>query len=268
MEACAHILYLLRLVAQRHVGHEVKDVLLTTPVSFVKPQYEDLRRSAELAGLTVVDFVDEPTAASLSNLSDEMCRGLVAVYDFGGGTFDFTVTEVSSREVKVVTTAGDTWLGGDDLDEVLAAEMSNAFWRQYGVEIRKQAFLWQRLLVAAEQAKRDLSEKSETVLSLSEVAMTQKGPIGMRYVVTRSQFSQMSQKIIAETMETCRQAMDLAGIKVSDLSAVYLSGGTCYVPAVREAVARFFKMEPRTTVPPERSVLVGAVLHGAGVEVQ
>jgi actin-like ATPase involved in cell morphogenesis len=265
-EACAHILNMLRLVAQQRLGREVRDVLLTTPVTHSKPQFQALRDAAELAGLVVREFVDEPAAAVLANHTDAYFRGLVAVYDFGGGTFDFSVADVSGDDITVVTTAGDTWLGGDDLDEVLAGQMANAFWRQHNIELRNQTFHWQRLLAAAEEAKRALSTKRETLLKVPKVAMTQNGQLDLSYVVTRPQFAQMVDSVIARTLETCREAMDLAGIPLSSLNGVFLSGGTCYIPAVRQAVTKFFGKEPRTTVPPERSVLVGAALHGAGVK--
>jgi actin-like ATPase involved in cell morphogenesis len=263
-EACAHILHLLRLVAQRHLGHDTTDVLLTTPVSFGRPQHEALRRAAELAGMKVVEFIDEPVAAALSNQHDPEFHGLVAVYDFGGGTFDFSVTEVSASKITVVTTAGDTWLGGDDMDEVLAAAACNAFWREYGIELRNQVLQWQRILIAAEKAKRELSTHTDTTLRVSNVAMTGGRQLDLHMSVTRAQLAGLVQDVIQRSLDTCREALDLNGIAMTDLNAIYLSGGSCYIPAVREAVTRFFRKEPRSAVPCERAVLVGAALHGAG----
>jgi actin-like ATPase involved in cell morphogenesis len=265
VEACAHILNVLRLVADRRFNREVHDVLLTTPVSFGRPQYDALREAAALASLNVVDFLDESVAAALSNYTDPAFNGLVAVYDFGGGTFDFAVTEVANGDVKVVATAGDTWLGGDDMDEALAKAACNAFWRQYGIELRNQAFHWQRILVAAELAKRELSTKNESVVYVQNVGQSGATPLDLAVPVTRAQFSELVSDVIRRSLETCQEALELNNLRIEDLSAVYLSGGTCYIPAVQEAVGRFFGKEPRAAVPPERSVLVGAALHGAGL---
>jgi molecular chaperone DnaK len=265
MEACAHILHLLRLVAQKNLKREVREAVLTTPVTFGEPQYAALNQAAELAGLEVVQFVDESAAAALANMGDPGFKGLVAVYDFGGGTFDFSVMDVSGTELNVVATAGDTWLGGDDLDEALAKAASNAFWREHAVELRNNAFQWQRLLVTAEQAKCKLSEAEQTTLTLKQAALSRGGQLDLLFPVTREQLAGLFAEEIKRSLDTCKQAMELSDIKKSDLSAVYLSGGTCYVPAVKQAVADFFGMEPRSAVPPERAVLVGAALYGSGL---
>jgi hypothetical protein len=264
-EACAHILHLLKLVAERYLGRPVAKALLTTPVSFGEPQYAALQQAAELAELEVEEFVDEPVAAALANTFDPDCHGLVAVYDFGGGTFDFSVCEVNQGELKVVATAGDGWLGGDDLDEQLAVAAANAIWRQHGIDLRKVADQWQRLLIAAEKTKRDLSTSPSAVLELKEVARTASGTLDVSITVSREQFAAMCDEIVRRSIDACSEALSMAGVDRSQLSAVYLSGGTCYVPAVRDAVRRFFGREPRAAVPPERAVLVGAVLSGAGI---
>jgi Hsp70 protein/MshEN domain len=265
MEACAHVLHLLRLVAQKNLGREVKEAVLTTPVTFGEPQYAALNQAAELAGLEVVQFVDESAAAALANMGDPDFSGLVAIYDFGGGTFDFSVVDVSGTDLKVVATAGDTWLGGDDLDEALAKAAANAFWHEHAIELRKNAYQWQRLLVAAEAAKCQLSTMERTTLKLERAALSKGGQIALSFPVDRAKLGQLFDEAIKRSLETCRQAMDLSGIDLAELNAVYLSGGTCYVPAVKQAVAEFFGKQPRTAVPPERAVLVGAALYGSGL---
>jgi actin-like ATPase involved in cell morphogenesis len=265
VEVCAHLLHLLRLVAERHLRQEVRDVLLTTPVTFGEHQNQALLRAAELASLNVLELVDEPLAASLSNQSDPDFHGMVAVYDFGGGTFDFSVCEVQAGGQRMVATAGDRWLGGDDLDEAIASAAANAFWRAHRIELRHQASEWQRLLVAAERAKRQLSVAEDAVVVLEEAAMTSRGPIRLEFPLVRAEVAKLAAPCIERSLETCRSALEQSDLAPSDLSAVFLSGGTCYVPSVREAVARFFGKEPRSCVPPERAVLVGAALKGAGV---
>jgi hypothetical protein len=263
VEACAHILNLLRLIAEKNLGHDVREVILTTPVSFTDRQHAALTEAAELADLRVLELVDEPVAATLACVSDPMCKGLVAVFDFGGGTFDFSVVDVGSERMEVITSAGDTWLGGDDFDEVLAKAAADAFWRSTEIELRNQAYQWQRLLVRAEQTKRALSERDRDTLKLPGAALTSEGTLDLEFPITRSRFAVLCEEIIQRALVTCREALELNDLKVGDLSAVYLSGGTTYIPAVQTAVAAFFGKQPRVVVPPERAVLIGAAVHGA-----
>jgi len=265
-EVCAHILNLLKLVAQRNLERDVKDVVLSTPVSFGEPQYAALKRAAKAAGLNVLGFVDEPVAAAASNRYDEHFRGLVAVYDFGGGTFDFTVVEVEEVGLKVIAKGGDAWLGGDDIDSVLANAAANAFWRQTGVELRNQVTQWQRLLLASEYAKRELSLKTKAALRLPQAALTAKGPLDLNFTLSRSLFAKLCQEIITRTLQTCQETLERAGLSPGDVNAVYVSGGTSYIPAVQQALVQYFGKVPRSAVPPERAVLVGAALHRAFVE--
>jgi molecular chaperone DnaK len=264
-EACAHIMYLLALVAKNRLRREITEVLLSTPVSFGEVQYNALSEAAQLAGMSVIGFVDEPAAAVLSNVDDEGFKGLVAVYDFGGGTFDFAVTEVSQGTLKVIATAGDGWLGGDDMDEAIAGAAANAFWAEHRIELRNLSQQWQRLLAAAEKAKLQLTTQSQAVLTVNDVANTSKGRLDLVFPITREQFSLLIQDIIKRSLQTCAEALAVNGLKVKDLNTIYLSGGSSYVPAVRQAVAAYFGKEPRTTVPSERAVLVGLILHGAGI---
>ena len=262
-EACAHILNLLRLVAEKNLGREVHEVILTTPVSFTDRQYTALGEAAELANLRVVEFVDEPVAATLACVSDPFCKGLVAVFDFGGGTFDFSVVDVGAEVMEVITSAGDAWLGGDDFDQALASSAANGFWQQTKIELRNQAYQWQRLVVRAEATKRELSEQEAATLELKGAALTKEGTIDLQLPITREQLADLSKEIIQRALDTCGEALELNDLKPNDLSAVYLSGGTTYIPAVRTAVAEYFGKDPRIVVPPERAVLIGAAVHGA-----
>ena len=263
-EACAHILYLLRLVAERELGRKVRHVLLPIPVAFDDHQVEALQEAASIAGLKRVRFVEEPIAAAYGNISDTAFDGLVAVYDFGGGTFDFSVVEVKGdRQVKVVTTAGDTWLGGDDFDLALAGAAANSFWQRHEIELRNQVLQWQRLLAAAETAKRELSDSDQTKVAMTEAAIRAEGPLDLSFPVSRAEFATLSQSVIDRSLECVEQALALSGIRPKELNAVYLSGGTCYIPAVREAMTTFFGKAPKAAVRPERAVLLGAAMYGA-----
>jgi len=265
IETCAHILNLLRLVAERGFGREVTEVVLSVPVSYGDPQRTALERAAKIANLDVVGLIDEPVAAALSNRYDERFRGKVGVYDFGGGTFDFTVVEVDKGrgDLRVLAQGGDAWLGGDDIDEVLANAAANAFWRETGVELRNQVTQWQPLLVAAEAAKRELSLRNETVIHLPDAARTAKGPYDLRFKLSRALFATLCQPIIKRSLETCQETLDQARLRVSDLDALFVSGGTSYIPAVQHALGEYFGRVPRSAVPPERAVIVGAALHQA-----
>jgi actin-like ATPase involved in cell morphogenesis len=261
VECCAHIMHLLKLVAQRNLNTPVRDVVLTVPVTFGEAQLDALRRAAQAARLEVVGFIDEPLAAALSNRYDEQCRGLVAVYDFGGGTFDFSVVSVEREGVRVVAKGGDAWLGGDDFDETLAAAAANAFWRQTKIELRNNATQWQRLRHAAEVTKRELSSRSESVLKVGQVARSAKGVLSLSFPMNRATLAKLCGPLIERSLEACRTVLKEAQVGPEDLSAVYLSGGTSLIPAVQNALLEFFGKVPRSAVPPERAVIVGAALY-------
>ena len=264
-QVCAPILFSLRLMAQEYLQQDVRQVVLSSPVSFDEERLQALEDAAALAGLEIVETVDEPTAAALAHHFDVDFKDIVAVYDFGGGTFDFSLVDVSSEDLTVVATAGDTWLGGDDFDLALANAAANAFWRRHQIEIRHQVVRWQRLLIAAEKAKRELSVRDDTILALPDAALTSKGPLALRCPVDEGQFRQLSEDLIERSLDTCREAMELAGISPEEVNAVYMSGGTSCIPAVREAVAAYFNSTPKSTISPERAVVMGTALVGAQV---
>ena len=262
-EACSHVLKLLRLVAEHNLGRPVREVILTIPASSGERQVRALSDAAALASLRVLEFIQEPVAAAMACIFDEACQGRVAVYDFGGGTFDFSIVELGDDGMDVIATAGDSWLGGDDFDAALASAAANACWQQHRVELRHQADHWQRLLVASEITKRVLSEHDATVLRLRGVLRGAAGEADFEFPVTRAAFAKMTKGIVARSLETCKDALVQAKIHPRDLSAIYLSGGSSYIPAVREGVAAFFGKEPRAVVPPERLVVLGAAVQGA-----
>jgi actin-like ATPase involved in cell morphogenesis len=265
-EVCAHILNLLRLVAQRNLKREVKDVVLSAPVSWKEPQYLALQQAASMAGLNVVGFVDEPVAAALSNRYDASFQGLVAVYDFGGGTFDFTVVETQRTGLKVVAKGGDAWLGGDDIDLALANAAANAFWRETGIELRNQAAQWQQLLMASEYAKCELSLRNKSAIHVKRVALTAKGAYDIHFPLSRQLFASLIREIVERTLDTCQETLTRSSVRIDDLNAVFVSGGSSYIPAVQNALADFFGKVPRSSVPPERAVLVGAAIQRAFID--
>jgi hypothetical protein len=262
-QICAPIIYRLRQLAEEHLGQEVRSAVLTAPVSFDERRMTALREAAGIAGIEALDIIDEPTAAAVAHNFDRDFTGLIAVYDFGGGTFDFSVVDASKSDMEVIATAGDIWLGGDDFDEAIASTVADAFWHDRQIELRNNVVQWQRLLLAAERAKRTLSYKQNAVVELEEAALVQEGQINLRYPLTRIDFARLAEPIIQRSLDTCNEALGLSEIDPRELNAIYMSGGTTYVPAVREAVAAFFGKVGRVAVPPERAVAIGAAMHGA-----
>jgi actin-like ATPase involved in cell morphogenesis/Tfp pilus assembly protein PilZ len=262
-QLCAPLIYALRVRASEHLGQEVTRAVMTVPVSFDDVRDNALRQAAEMAGLKSIDIIDEPTAAAVAQNFNRSFSKLVAVYDFGGGTFDFSVVDAGTADLQVVATAGDTWLGGDDIDDAVAGAAANAFWREHAIELRNQVVQWQRLLMAAERAKRELSSRDRSVVEVREVSLSSQGPLDLKHPISRLEFTDLVTPIIQRSLDTCGEAMELADISTKELQSIYLSGGTSHVPAVREAVAAFFGMPARVAVPPERAVVIGAAMHCA-----
>ncbi len=265
-QLCSYLLIEACKVAEKHLGQTVKRCVLTIPVSFDDKRAQILRRAASLAHLEVVSFIDEPSAAALANRFDPNFGGVVGVYDFGGGTFDFTVVDVSKGDFQVLATAGDTWLGGDDFDVVLAEAAANQFWRVHKVDLRKQAVEWQKLVFACERAKRVLSVDPETSIFVPEVLRGPNGMIDLNIALDRATFEHACRPVIDRSLQTCGHALELLDMRPSDLTTVYLSCGTTYMPTVRAALAEYFQVPIRTGVPPEHSVCLGAAIHAAQVQ--
>ena len=255
-----------RALAEAHLGERVERAVVSVPISFDADRVEYLRRAGRMAGLDIVAVIDEPSAAALANRFDPHFGGIVGVYDFGGGTFDFSVVDVSHGDFRVLATSGDTWLGGDDFDHVLATAAANQFWRKHQVDLRNQAMEWQRLLFACEQAKRQLTTKDRSAISVPEVLRTADGMVDLTLTIDRNTLNRASAPIIQQSLATCDEALELLGMQPSDLSAVYLSGGTTYIPSVREALVEHFQVPIRTGVPPEHAVCLGAAIHAAQMQ--
>jgi molecular chaperone DnaK len=238
------------------------------PISFDDKRLEALRRAGKMVDLDIVAVIDEPSAAALANRFDPEFGGVVGIYEFGGGTFDFSVVDVSTGDFKVLATSGDTWLGGDDFDLVLAEAAANQFWRQHKVDLRKQAVEWQRLVFACERAKRNLTEKEDALIYVPEALRTAGGMVDLKLSIDRDTLMRASQGIIRRSLDTCNEALELLDLAPNDLQVVYLSGGCTYVPSVRKAVAQHFKVPVRTGVPPEHAVCLGAAIHAAQLQLR
>ena len=263
-QVCAPILYRLRQVAEAYLqGRRLGEVVLAVPAQHDAASVQALQETAKLAGLSVVDLIDEPTAAALPYQFASGLRGLVGIYDFGGASFDFSVVELGGGDCRVVASARDAWLGGHDLTQAVARGVSEAFWQSRKIRLEPQSVQWQRLYFAAERAKRELSIQGETVINLGDLAMTDDGPLGIRVPVTRVEFERLAAPAINRSLAICGDALRQAGLQAGQLAAVCLSGGTSHIPAVREAVARFFGKQPQAVIPPERVVATGAAMYAA-----
>jgi len=265
-QLCGYLLDAARVAAESALGRPVGSAVLAVPVSFGPERVALARRAARMAHLEVADVVDEPSAAALANRFHHERGGLVGIYDFGGGTFDFSVVDTSDGDFKVITTAGDSWLGGDDFDLAVAEALANLFWRANGVDLRQRAVEWQQLLFAAERAKRDLSEREETQLVVPDVVRTATGSSDLSARILRGQVEKLWRPLIDRSLNTCLQTLTLVGLRPTDLSAIYLSGGTTHIPIVRKSLHRYFGTEPVTGVPADYAVCLGAGIQAAQIE--
>jgi molecular chaperone DnaK len=249
-------------VARTHLGDSVRRAVLAVPVSFDRERIQMVRRAAKMADVDIVEVIDEPSAAALANRFLPGFGGLVGVYDFGGGTFDFSVVDVTSGDFRVLATAGDPWLGGDDFDQLLARSVAGVYKREHGVDLDGRPIAYQKLLLACEQAKRELSEVEATELVV-ELPGGDGSPLDFSVRVSRATAEQHWQPLIDRSLDTCQQALALVDLRAAELSAMFLSGGTTNIPAVRRAIERRFGVEVKTGVPPEHAVCLGAGIHAA-----
>jgi actin-like ATPase involved in cell morphogenesis len=265
-QLCAFLLDAARRNAERVLEQPVEQAVVTVPVSFTPERVQLLRRAGQLAHLDIIEVIEEPNAAALACRHTPEFGGLIGVYDFGGGTFDFSVVDATGGDFRVLTAVGDTWLGGDDLDYAVAEAAANLFWRVHGVDLRMRAVEWQNLLLSAEKAKRDLSMVDAATLFVPEVLHNAQGPQDLRIKVARDRVEPIWHPVIDRTIHTCTSALGLLGLRPSDLTAIYLAGGTSYVPAVRRALSHRFQVPVRIGAPPDHAVCLGAGMHAAQLE--
>lgn len=258
-----YILQELLRIAQLRLGGDTSRAVIAVPVTFDAVRLDATRRAAELAGWTEVSFVDEPIAAAGANRYTPGFSGTVGVFDFGGGTFDFTAVEVRANGLRVLATAGDPWLGGDDVDAALADAAANQFWRRHRVDLRNQAVEWQRLCFASERAKRQLAVEEQALIEVADVVRTATGMVDLRLSMDRATLSRVLRPFLERALAVCDRALAAASIPASSLSAVYLCGGLCNLPQVRDAVAEHFRVPLHRGVPPEQAVCIGAAIEAS-----
>ena len=261
-EISAIILQKLKTAAEDYLGDKVTDAVITVPAYFNDSQRQATKDAGKIAGLNVLRIVNEPTAAALAYGLDKKKDETIAVYDFGGGTFDISILEVGEGIVEVKATNGDTHLGGDDLDQRVIEWMVAEFKKTDGVDLGKDRMAAQRLKEAAEKAKIELSTVMETDINLPFITADQTGPKHLQMKLTRSKFEQLVDDLLQRSMEPLKQALADAGVKPSDIDEVVLVGGSTRVPKIQQLVKEYFGKEPHKGVNPDEVVAVGAAIQG------
>ncbi len=263
-EISAMVLQKLKAAAEDYLGEKVEKAVITVPAYFNDAQRQATKDAGQIAGLEVVRLVNEPTAAALAYGLDKKANEVIAVYDFGGGTFDISILEVGEGVVEVKSTNGDTHLGGDDIDQRLIEWLVDEFRKDQGIDLSKDRMALQRLKEAAEKAKCELSSVTETEINLPFITADASGPKHLNIKLTRAKFEQLVEDIIQRTVEPCRQALKDAGIEPKDVDEVVLVGGSTRIPRVVKLVTEFFGKDPHKGVNPDEVVAVGAAIQ-AGV---
>lgn len=263
-EISAMILQKMKQTAEDYLGTEVTEAVITVPAYFNDAQRQATKEAGEIAGLTVRRIINEPTAAALAYGLDKMSRDMkIVVFDCGGGTHDVSILDLGNGVFEVLSTDGDTHLGGDDFDRVIIDFLVEEFKNDNGgLDISKDAMALQRLREGAEKAKVELSSSPQTEINLPYLSADATGPKHLVKTLTRAKFEQLSADLIKRTIEPCKTALKNAKLKVSDIDEVILVGGTTRIPAIQDAVKKFFGKEPSKGVNPDEVVALGAAIQG------
>lgn len=262
-EVSAMILQYLKTYAEDYLGEKVEKAVITVPAYFNDAQRQATKDAGRIAGLEVERIINEPTAAALAYGIDKTEKEQkVLVYDLGGGTFDVSILELADGTFEVLSTNGDTRLGGDDFDNVIVDWMIDTFKKENGVDLRKDTMAMQRLKEAAEKAKKDLSGMVQTQISLPFISAGADGPLHFETTLTRAKFDEMTKHLVERTMEPVRNALRDAGLTKNDIHQVLLVGGSTRIPAVQEAVKNVLGKEPNKSVNPDEVVAMGAAIQG------
>ena len=263
-EISAMILQKMKKTAEDYLGQEVTDAVITVPAYFSDSQRQATKEAGQIAGLNVQRIVNEPTAAALAYGVDKSNKDMkIAVFDLGGGTFDISILEFGGGVFEVLSTNGDTHLGGDDFDQVIIDWLANGFKSDEGIDLTKDPMAMQRLKEAAEKAKIELSSSNSTEINLPYITADGGVPKHLVKTLTRSQFEQLAHELIQACLVPCQNAMRDAKLSTSDIDEVILVGGSSRIPAVQELVKNYFGKEPSKGVNPDEVVALGASIQGA-----
>ena len=263
-EISAMILQYLKGYAEEYLGEKVEKAVITVPAYFNDAQRQATKDAGKIAGLDVVRIINEPTASALAFGSDKETskEQKILVYDLGGGTFDVSILDIADGTFEVLSTNGDTHLGGDDFDEAIINWLADNFKRENNIDLRQDKMALQRLKEAAEKAKKDLSGMVQTQISLPFISAGPAGPLHLEATLTRAQFNEMTKGLVERTLIPVRQALKDAGITANDLHQVLLVGGSTRIPAVQEAIKNELGKEPNKSVNPDECVSLGAAIQG------
>ena len=261
-EVSAMILQKMRQTAEDYLGEKVTEAVITVPAYFDDSQRQATKDAGQIAGLTVLRIINEPTAASLAYGLDKKKDERIAVYDLGGGTFDVSVLEIGDGVFEVKSTNGDTYLGGDDFDQRVMDWLVDEFKKDQGIDLRKDRMALQRLKEAAERAKIELSSSQESEINLPFITADASGPKHLVIKLTRAKLEQLVDDLIKRSIEPCKKALSDAGVTAGDIKEVVLVGGMTRMPKVIQAVKEFFGKEPHRGVNPDEVVAIGAAIQG------
>ncbi len=261
-EISAAILSLIKQTAEDYLGEKVTDAVITVPAYFNDSQRQATKDAGKIAGLEVKRIINEPTAAALAYGMDKKKNGTIAVFDFGGGTFDISVLEISDGVIEVKSTNGDTHLGGDDIDQRLIDYLVDEFKKEQGIDLHNDKMALQRLKEAAEKAKKELSTIPETDINLPYITADASGPKHLNVKITRAKLESLCSDLFDRLLIPCKKAMSDAKISNDQLDEVILVGGSTRIPKVQELVKKFFGKEPNKSVDPDEVVSLGAAIQG------
>jgi molecular chaperone DnaK len=265
----AEVLRKMKQTAEDYLGHEVTQAVITVPAYFNDSQRQATKDAGKIAGLEVLRIINEPTAAALAYGVDKADKAdrKIAVYDLGGGTFDVSIIEIANvdgdKQIEVLSTNGDTFLGGEDFDQRIMDYLVDEFKKDQGIDLSKDMLALQRLKDSAEKAKIELSSSAQTDVNLPYITADATGPKHMNIKITRSKLEQLVDELITRSLEPCRIALKDAGVSASDIDEVILVGGQTRMPKVQEEVEKLFGKQPRKDVNPDEAVAVGAAIQGA-----
>ncbi|MDP3724493.1 MAG: molecular chaperone DnaK [bacterium] len=261
-EISSRVLQKLKVDAESYLGEKVTDAVITVPAYFDDAQRQATKQAGEIAGLNVKRIINEPTAAALAYGLDKAKAHTIAVYDLGGGTFDISILELGEGVFQVKSTAGDTHLGGDDIDQTIVEHLVAFFKKEQGIDLSSDKQAMQRLRDAAEKAKIELSSTQESEISLPFITADATGPKHFQFKLTRAKLVELARALIDKTFKACGQALKDAGLDVSKVDEVVLVGGQTRMPAVADAVKKFFGKEPHKGINPDEVVGIGAAIQG------
>jgi molecular chaperone DnaK len=262
-ELSAMTLQKMKKTAEDYLGHDVTEAVITVPAYFNDAQRQATKEAGEISGLKVQRIINEPTAAALAYGMDKGGSDKkIAVYDLGGGTFDISILELGDGVFEVLSTNGDTHLGGDDFDQVIIDFLAEKFLKDESIDLRKDPMALQRLKETAEKAKIELSSSAQTEINLPYVTATESGPKHLVTSLTRANFEQLADDLVKRSMTPVKKALDDAGLSTSDVDEIILVGGSTRIPIIQEEVEKFFGKKPSKGVNPDEVVAVGAAIQG------